>query len=199
MRKSRKSGSDSNYGALVLVLALLCLPELALLGFFSAGAVLSFPAEQPRPVDVVVVVGGGDTDRYVRGRDLVLAGYSRRLVLIEPNDVDLKDALKRVPGVQVWDDFQPRNSWAEAKHVRARMEAEGLRSVMAVSEPPHLLRLRYTWGSIFRGSELTYTLIASDPPWWSTWRWWRHPRAEAFVGSEFLKLGYYVVQYRFGF
>jgi len=178
---------------------LLCLPELGLLAFFMAGAVVSFPAEQPRPVDLVVVVGGADTDRYERGRDLVLAGYSKRLVLIEPNDGDIKDAVRRVPGVQVWDDFEPRTSWAEAKNVRARMQAEGLRSVMVVSYPPHLLRLRYTWGSIFRGSELSYTLIASDAPWWSTWRWWQHPRAAAFVDSEFLKLGYYVVQYRFGF
>jgi hypothetical protein len=184
---------------LTLLLALVCLPELALLGFFTAGAVVSFPGEQPRPVDLVVVVGGADTDRYARGRDLVLAGYSKRLVLIEPNDGDIKDAVRRVPGVQVWDDFEPRTSWAEAKNVRARMQAEGLRSVMVVSDPPHLLRLRYTWGSIFRGSELSYTLIASDAPWWSTWRWWQHPRAAAFVDSEFLKLGYYVVQYRFGF
>ncbi|MBK6558234.1 MAG: hypothetical protein IPG16_13925 [Comamonadaceae bacterium] len=83
--------------------------------------------------------------------------------------------------------------------MRTRMQAEGLRSVMVVSEPPHLLRLRYTWGSVFRGSDPGYTLIASAPPWWSTWRWWQHPRAAAFVDSEFLKLGYYVARYRFGF
>ena len=196
---ARETVSQHNSGGRTLALIMcLCLPVLALLGFFSAGAVLSFPAQGPRSVDLVVVVGGGDTDRYVRGRDLVLAGYSRRLVLIEPNGPDLADALMRVPGVQVWDDFQPRNTWAEAKSVRARMEAEGLNSVMVVSEPPHLLRLRYTWGSVFRGSDLTYTLIASNPHWWSTWRWWKHPRASAFVYSEILKLGFYVVTYRFG-
>ena len=185
--------------AWLALLVVLCLPELALLAFFTAGAVVSSPAEQPRPVDVVVVLGGGDTDRYVRGRDLVLAGYSKRLVLIEPNHVDLVDARATVPGVEIWDDFGPRTTWAEVTNVRARMQADGLRTVMAVSDPPHLLRVRYTFGSIFRGSDLAYILIASDPPWWSTWRWWQHPRAAAFVDSEFLKLGYYVVNYRFGF
>ena len=184
--------------AWLALLVVLCLPELALLAFFTAGAVVSSPAEQPRPVDVVVVLGGGDTDRYARGRDLVLAGYSKRLVLIEPNHVDLVDARAKVPGVEIWDDFEPRTTWAEAKNVRARMQAEGLRTVMAVSDPPHLLRVRYTLGSIFRGSDVSYTLIASNPPWWSAWRWWQHPHAAAFVDSEFLKLGYYVVRYRFG-
>ena len=45
--------------------------------------------------------------------------------------------------------------WGEAITMRARMEAEGWRSVLVVSDPPHMLRLRYTWGSIFRGSNLT--------------------------------------------
>ena len=96
--------------------------------------------------------------------------YSKRQVLIEPNAPYLADALKRVSGVQVWDEFEPRTSWAEANHVRARMQAQGLRTGMGVS----------------------------DPPWWSAWRWWQHPRAAAFVDGEFLKLGYYVGRYRFG-
>ncbi len=72
-------------------------------------------------------------------------------------------------------------------------------AVFFEGDPPHLLRVRYTFGSIFRGSDMRYTLMASNPPWWSAWRWWQHPRAAAFADSEFLKLGFYVVQYRFGF
>jgi hypothetical protein len=45
---------------------------------------------------------------------------------------------------------------------------------------------------------LTYSLIATNPPWWSTWRWWANPHSVSFVESEVLKLGYYLVQYRFG-
>ena len=35
-------------------------------------------------------------------------------------------------------------------------------SVLVVSDPPHLLRLRYTWASLMRGTDLEYFLIASD-------------------------------------
>ena len=89
-------------------------------------------------------------------------------------------------------------TWGEAKVVSERMQAEGMRSVMVVSDPPHMLRLRYTWGSVLRGTGLHYTLVATTPPWWAGWRWWRNPGASDFVGNEVLKLGYYVVRYRFG-
>ena len=76
-----------------------------------------------------------------------------------------------VPGVEIVDSMDERGSWGEALAVRARMQAEGLRSVMVVG----------------------------DPPWRPGWRWWRNPEASGFVGNEVLKLGYYVVRYRFGF
>jgi hypothetical protein len=78
------------------------------------------------------------------------------------------------------------------------MQAKGLKSVLVVSDPPHLLRVHYAWASHFWRTELAYTLIASTPPWWSPWRWWQNPQAKSFVTSELLKLGYYLVRYGFG-
>lgn len=186
--------------AMIGIVAFLCLPELALLGFFTTGALLSAPAGEARSVDAVVVLGGdgGTGGRYARGRDLVLAGYSNRLILLYPSATEIKDALAKVPSVDIVDSMDGRGSWGEALAVRERMQAEGLHTVMVVSDPPHMLRLRYTWGSILRGTGLDYTLVATTPPWWPGWRWWRNPGASDFVGNEVLKLGYYVVRYRFG-
>jgi uncharacterized SAM-binding protein YcdF (DUF218 family) len=190
------------FGMRARVLALLlclALPEVALLGFFSAGAVLAWPASQPQHADVIVVLGGDGTNgRYTRGLEFLHAGYSRQLVLIEPNPADRKNALANVPGVLIWDDVVPGNSWGEAKATRARMLANGWRTALVVSDPPHLLRLQYAWSSNFWGTGLSYTLIATHPPWWSVWRWWVNPYASSFVGEEVLKLGYYLVRYRFG-
>ena len=192
--------------AITGIVALLCLPEIALTGYFTAGALLSAPAEEVRHVDAVVVLGGdggagGLGERYVRGRDLVLAGFSKRLIVLNAGDATRKDALAQVPGVEFVNSMHAPGgpgSSGEAQVVRQRMQAEGLRSVMVVSDPPHMLRLRYTWGSVLRGSGLRYTLVATTPPWWPGWRWWRNPGASDFVGNEVLKLGYYVVRYRFG-
>ena len=194
-----------------LLLALLLLPELALLAYLTVGALLSFPAQSPHQADLVVVLGGGDGARYARGRDLVLAGYSQRLLLIHSTVAERDDAHTRLRGVEVRFDDLPLNSWQEAQAVRAWMDAYGWRSVLVVSDPPHLLRLRYTWGVIFQGaawgsesgsffnSRLIYFLISSEPPWWSAWAWWRNPQSAEFVGSEVLKMGYYIFRYQFGF
>ena len=95
-------------GFLVLVLLL---PELALLGFFTAGVVLALPAQLPHRADVVVVLGGsGDGERYRKGTELLRQGFSRQLVLIKPSAAERKDALAMVPGVVFWDDVLPGNT-----------------------------------------------------------------------------------------
>jgi hypothetical protein len=172
---------------LTLLLVFLLLPEWALLAFFSAGTLLSLPAKSPHHADVVVVLGGG-LDRYPRGRDLVLAGYAERMVLFEPNAAERQDALMRLPMVEIMDKVRPANSWTEAKVVRAWMQANGWHTALVVSDPPHLLRVAYAWSSAFRGTDLSYTLVSSDPPWWPGWRWWSNPTSAAFVESEVLKL-----------
>jgi uncharacterized SAM-binding protein YcdF (DUF218 family) len=190
---------------MAILVALLCLSVLALAAFVAAGVLLSAPASEPRPVDAVVVLGGdwsasGVTNRYALGRDLVLAGYSKRLILFYPGTAEILDAQATFPGVEHMTDSMVRNTWDEAEAVRARMQADGgLHSVIVVSDPPHMLRLRYTWGSVFRGTGMNYTLIATSPPWWTQWRWWQNPQSTNFVGNEVLKLGYYLVRYRFGF
>ncbi len=176
----------------------LLLATLGALGFVSAGALLASPASQPHLADAVVVLGGGDGARYARGRALMLAGFAPRLVLFEPNTNERLDALAQFKAIEIWDNVRPQNSWGEAQAVRTWMQAKGLKSVLVVSDPPHLLRVHYAWASNFLGAGLAYTLIASTPPWWSPWRWWQNPRAKDFVTSELLKLGYYLVRYRFG-
>ncbi len=186
-------------GRLALVVVL-CLAAFFLALFLAGGALLAMPSEPPRRVDVVVVLGGSaDSGRYERGRDLVQSGYSDRLVLIGASRDQLQDAREKISNVSVWSDVLVRNSWGEAQVTRNRMEAAGLRSVIVVSDPPHMLRLKYTWGSIFRGTNLEYVLVATAPQWWSDSRWWQDERAANFVRSEAVKLGYYVAKYRFNF
>ena len=180
------------------LLAVLLGVLLAFLGFWSAGAILALPSSNPQRADAVVMLGGGDGARYARARELVLAGFAPRLVLIDPTAAELADAKTRFPDAMVWKDVLPGNSWGEAKTTRTRMQANGWKSVLVVTDPPHMLRVRYAWASNFFGSDLHFVLVAANPTWWSTWRWWQNPQSARFVGEEMLKLGYYVVRYRFG-
>ena len=78
---------------LALWAVILLSPELALLTFFSAGSVLSSPAAAPHQADVVVVLGGDDGPRYARGRELLLAGHAKRMILFEPNGAERQAGL----------------------------------------------------------------------------------------------------------
>ena len=190
---------------LKIKLVLLLFLALTLLGFLSLGHLLSFPADRPQIADAVVVLGG-DNDgsgrlgqRYKLGLAMLQASKSQSLVLIAPSDAERKDAEAQVSGVHFWYGLQFDGSWKEALTTRDRMKAMGWRSVLVVSDPPHMLRLRYVWESNFNNTGLKYTLIATEPAWWSHWLWWRNPEAFNFVRDEVLKLGYYIFRYSFGF
>ena len=184
-------------GGLGLLIVFLLLPELFLLGYFSVGHVLAFGDSAPRKSDLIVVLGGGSGERYAKGKSLVVAGFSENFLLLNPSDSEREDASSLRNSKLRIDDL-PRNSWQEAKAVRAWMEAYGWKSVIVVSDPPHMLRLRYAWSSVFRNSDLSFSLLATKHAWWSAATWWSNPQSNAFVESEILKLGYYILYYRFG-
>ena len=58
--------------------------------------------------------------------------------------------------------------------MRRWMEANGVRHVLVVSDPQHMLRVSYSWWSVFRGSGLRYTFVAAPTPDWSAWHWWEN-------------------------
>ena len=177
----------------------LFLSLLAGFGFLAAGALLASPAALPQRADLVVVLGGGpDGARYKRGRQLVLDGFSTSMWQSNPKAVERVDALGKLPGVGVHFDSVPGNTWQEAQAVQEWMQSHGYKSALVVSDPPHLLRVGYAFASNLWGNGLRFTLVASEPTWWSAWSWWTNQQSELFVKAEVVKLGYYLVRYRFG-
>lgn len=167
--------------------------------WWSAGAVLELPAKSVVNADAVVILGGGTGERYDFAKRILQSGFSERLFLTEKlppyYQRDFSINLVNVDPVVI---DGARNSWDEAVTTRVWMEKNAIQHVLVVSDPPHMLRLAYTWSSVFRGSDLRYTLVATSPYWWSSWRWWENERAAEFAGFEVLKLGYYVARYKFG-
>jgi len=185
----------------ILATVLLC----AGISLVCVGWLLALPAGSAAVADAVVVLGGGgDNERFLRGRTLVSEGLSSRLVLIHPSLPEVAEAksLLAVVGLRpanlFVDDRPAENTWQEAVSARRLMTEQGWTRVLVVSDPPHLLRVNYAWSSVFAGTGLSFTLIRTDPTWWTDWRWWRNPRATLFVKEEVLKLAYYLARYRFG-
>jgi hypothetical protein len=110
----------------------------------------------------------------------------------------LQDANSHLPGVTIHIDRSAVSTWTEAQVMRRWMAANGVRHVLVVSDPQHLLRVSYSWWSVFRGSGLRYTLVAAPQANWSAWHWWENEALAINAGMEVLKLVYYVGRYRFG-
>jgi hypothetical protein len=102
--------------------------------------------------------------------------------------------MRGVPRSAVRFEVEARNSYSEAVQLLALMRKEGWRTLIVVSDPPHMRRLAWTWGRVFEGSGIDYVLVASEPDWWDAEHWWRDEKAGQFVIMEFIKLAYYIAK-----
>jgi uncharacterized SAM-binding protein YcdF (DUF218 family) len=100
-----------------------------------------------------------------------------------------------VPLARIIGDADSNNSWEEAVNTRRTMETNGWHRALVVSDAYHMRRLSWVWERVFRGSGLSYSLVASSPKWWDADGWWRDERSALVVINEYLKLGYYLVKY----
>lgn len=185
--------------ALRCFLAGLVLVGMLVVAFFlGAGWLLALPAEQPAKADVAVALGGSP-DRLDHALALLDAGWVKHVIAIQPDS-----AKRRAIGDRYGSDGpvhiedRPANTWQEAESTKAWMKREGWKRVMVVSDPPHLLRADYAFASVLRDTDATYRLIATPADWWSAMGWWRQPQSFQYVGSEWVKLGYYVLHYGYG-
>ena len=185
-------------GLLFWMRLLVLLAGLAWALWLSLGAIMELPASEPVAADAVIVLGEDPGHRYARGKALLLAGYADTLVLILPLPHVLQDATSHLPGVKIHIDRTADSTWTEAQIMRRWMEANGIRHALVVSDPQHMLRVSYSWWSVFRGSGLRYTLVAAPQASWSAWHWWDNEAVAINVGMELLKLAYYIGRYRFG-
>lgn len=188
---------------------LLVAGAIAALGAYAAsraGYWLESPRRSAAPADAIVVLGGDDGGRLVRGLDLYRAGYAPTILLtgIEHGNRATRSAYltwraeflvrQGVPRSALRYDAESANSYEEASYVRSLMEQQRWRSVLVVSDPPHMRRLSWTWERVFRGTGLHYVLVASDPEWWVPGYWWRDEKSGAFVLMEYIKLAYYIAR-----
>ncbi len=100
-----------------------------------------------------------------------------------------------IPEQAILYDRRSNNSWEEAVNTLQLMKTMKLERVLVVSDPPHMRRLSWTWGKVFAGSGKSFTLVASDLEYWDAGHWWRNSSSAQFVFGEYIKLGYYLIQY----
>ena len=169
---------------------------------------LEAPGNAPVLADAIVILGGGTGDRLVKAVELYKAGYAKQFIVTgfgaqeASNEKKLQDprvselvwrygvSLERIFCVQ-----GSTNSWLEAQQTLKLMKSHQWQTVIVVSDPPHMLRLSFTWSKLFRAQRESFALVPTQPSWWKPWLWWANFRSFAFVFSEISKLVYYVTVY----
>jgi uncharacterized SAM-binding protein YcdF (DUF218 family) len=172
-----------------------------------AGRFVSSPAGTPARADLIVALGGDGGNRVREAQRLyaefdapriLLTGIEFGDPLVRPVYLEWRAAFlaaRGVPTGAILFDARSGNSWEEAQNTLALMQRQGWRSVLVVSDPPHLRRLSWVWGKVFTGSGLHYRLIPSPMPGWDAGHWWRDEKSAQFVLMELIKLGYYPVRH----
>lgn len=172
-----------------------------------AGNFLALEPNSPRYVDLIVILGGGWEARTAAGGALMRDGWARQVLLTGMPPMPRKDEERlrhpryrylRSLGVSreaILLDSSADSTWADVLVIRNVLEQNDWRSVLIVSDPPHLRRLRWVCERILSASNIDYRLIASRPYWWNEDRWWENKISASFVLKEFMKLFYYRVKY----
>ena len=171
--------------------AVLCLLTLTQLGHFVDAGEASPPAH----ADLLIVLGGDDGSRVIRGAQLFQSGIAPRILLtgIEFAPVESQRYYLNWRAVLLFDagvaknallfDAVSANSRDEAVNTLNLMRRNGWRSVVVVTDPPHMRRLNWVWGKVFANSGLSYALVSSRPTWWHADDWWTNEKSAQFVLS----------------
>ena len=180
---------------------------LLVFALFNLGNWLSEPANKPAQADLIVALGGGTGERDQMAARLYKAGYADK-ILITGMGYSLKAGLnyyqhprslfflmQGIPNEALMFDGLAINTHQETINLAALMTAQNWRSVLVVSDPPHIQRINYCLEALFKQNGLSYRLIQSDVPSWHAERWWQQPKWLFFCVSEVIKLVYYVLVY----
>ena len=184
-------------GTFLLLLAIL---------FVNLGHWLSEPVNKPVKTDLIVTLGGGDTERDQMAADLYKAGYAKKILLTgmyaslragqsyyqSPRSLFL---LKQgIPIEALLFDGLSINTHQEAINIAIVLTAHHWHSALVVTDPPHIRRVAFCLSSVFKNN-FSYSLIQSDAPTWHADRWWQDERWRRFSLDEVLKLIFYAIVY----
>ena len=172
--------------------------------FIFAGVYLSNPVSPLLSGDLIVVLGGGTGGRLDKGAELFNHGLSNTVLVTgfvgrqgetEPLYAEWRNYYlveKGIPSGSILNNSASKSTCQESVLVRNLMLEQGWDTVVVVSDPPHMRRLSWLMDWAFKGTDLQYSLVSSQPGWWDAWQWWENSTSAQFVILEIIKVGYHL-------
>lgn len=143
--------------------------------------------EEPKPVDVIIVLSGGE-DRVEHGVRLYQQGYANKILFTGGGSQKMKEQAMSL-GIkedQILLEGKSRTTFENAKYSIEIIRAQGFQSAIIVTSPTHTRRANIIFSQFFKGVDLTicsvpYDLSIAD-------KWWKDRNTAEVVITEYLKL-----------
>lgn len=188
----------NKYVATLIVVVLIAL----VVAFMNIGKYLDI-GEEPIESDIIVCLGGGEVDRIQMASNLYLRDYSKKDILLLTGDDRSAINKKRGERDNRINYFISRNlninyihynktksTKEELEYVRDYMKLSNFTSVLIVSDPPHLRRIRMLSEKILQRNGIKYCITGGEPRWWNRDNYYSNPRAIIYTVREMVKIPY---------
>jgi uncharacterized SAM-binding protein YcdF (DUF218 family) len=161
------------------------------------------PAEVPSASDAMVVLGGDAGERVMVAANLYSTGIANRAIVtgLEDSPADTRYVYLNwriaylidagMPAANIVLERTARNSREEVSAIARIAADQGWKTVVVISDPPHMRRLRLLWNAETGKGDLRVMLVATNPKWWSkSPRCWLNERCAQIVLLEAIKIAY---------
>lgn len=177
------------YGGLVIVIVII-------LGYF-AGRFLVID-ETPAKADTIIVLSG-DKGRLEKGVELFQAGYADKLIVTRtdgPGGLPMK-VIERsgLPMSAFIPEKSATSTYTNALYAKEIMDQLSMKSALVVSSNYHMRRVKFSFETVFSGTDTKLTYIAADSNHFDPHKWWSKMVYLKFTVFEYIKLLGYIVKY----
>jgi uncharacterized SAM-binding protein YcdF (DUF218 family) len=151
------------------------------------------------PSDAVLILGGGKSERVRQGVELYEKNYAGTIIITGQMArgrhwaVEAGKAAEKlgVPPGRILLVLNPKSTYDDAVFSKELCLKNGIKSVIAVTEPYHTTRAGYTFRKVYRGSGIKVMMYPVQDSWYKKESWWEARGGPGATLSEYAKLAYY--------
>ena len=180
----------------------------------AAGHWLDTGVKPPQKAGIIYVFAGGENERPRYAAELFKQGRAPRVMTagglktdklvalgihLTESEVNAR-VLERhgVPADRIVKIDRSASTWDEINVLRQYMDEHKLGSAILVTSNFHTRRTRLAARAAFRGSSAKLYILSSPYSVTDLDNWWKSEEDLITVSTEFMKYGFYTVNYRFG-
>lgn len=175
-------------GWIGLTTVFFCLVSTGYALFLNLGSLLTV-CDTPGKTDLIISTSGAPA-RIAKAAELLRLGYAERVLVTTAESYGLMVGRGVAPEKILRASWSADTTYQEGLQIKELLAGRGYTSALVVSDPYHLLRVRWTLRHLFAGDCLQFLFISSDSSEFQGF-WWDNRNSRLFVLSELPKIVYY--------